>query len=160
MTFEELMKDFASVLGSEAFAPGMETETCVFDFDGNEVTFAKDPQAEAVVMTAEVGDLPDEGFDVFAHILMEANFLRLGTGGAVIGIDANMETCCLRRRDPLASLDGKAYAEVVETFLNVLEAWQRRLDAYPELADGIADFKDAEAAESRRSLIGEGMIRV
>ena len=159
MTYEELMKDFASVLGTEAFAPGAETETCVFDFDGNEVTFAKDPQTETVVMTAEIGDLPDEGFETFAHILMDANFLRLGTGGAVIGIDPNMETCCLRRRDPLASLDGKAYAEIVETFLNVLEAWQRRLDAYPELADGIADFKDAEAAESRRFLIGDGIIR-
>lgn len=160
MTFEELMKDFASVLGAEALAPDVETGTCAFDFDGNEVTFAKDPQTEAVVMTAEIGDLPDEGFETFAHILMDANFLRLGTGGAIIGIDANMETCCLRRRDPLASLDGKAYAEIVETFLNVLEAWQRRLDAYPELADGIADFRDAEAAESRRVLIGDGMIRV
>lgn len=160
MTFEDLMKDFASVLGAEAFAPGVETETCVFDFDGNEVTFAKDPQTEIVVMTAEIGDLPNEGFETFAHILMEANFLRLGTGGAVIGIDASMDTCCLLRRDPLASLDGKAYAEVVETFLNVLEAWQRRLDAYPDLADGIADFKAAESAESRRFLIGDGMIRV
>lgn len=160
MTFEELMKDFASVLGAEALAPDVETGTCVFDFDGNEVTFAKDPQTEAVVMTAEIGDLPDEGFETFAHILMEANFMRLGTAGAVMGIDPGLETCCLRRRDPLASLDGKAYAEIVETFLNVLEAWQRRLDAYPELADGIADFRDAEAAESRRVLIGDGMIRV
>ena len=160
MTFEELMKDFTSVIGAEALAPDVETGACAFDFDGNEVTFTKDPKSEAVVMTAEVGDLPDEGFDVFAHILMEANFMRLGTGGAVMGIDPGLETCCLRRRDPLASLDGKAYAEIVETFLNVLEAWQRRLDAYPELADGIADFRNAEAAESRRVLIGDGMIRV
>ena len=161
MTFEELMGSFASVVGAEVPVPDKETGTCVFEFDENEVTFAKDPQAEAVVMTAEAGIVPDEGFGMLARILLQSNFMRQGTGGAaVLGIDADRGTICLRRRDPLASLDGKAYAPIVESFLNVLEMWQQRLDAFPELAGSIADAKTAEAEEARRAMVGAGVFRV
>lgn len=161
MTFEKLMGDFAFVVGAEAPVPDSETGACAFDFDGNMVTFEADRQAEAVVMTADVGGVPDEGADLLARILLEANFMRRGTdGSAILGIDADWGTLCLGRRDPLASLDGKAYAAIVETFLDVLEMWQHRLNAYPELAGSIADAKAEEAEEVRRALIGDGFIRV
>ena len=161
MTFEELMGDFAFAVGAEAPVPNEKTGACAFDFDDNVVTFAKDPQSEAVVMTAEVGDVPDEEFGMLARILLESNYMRQGTdGAAVLGIDAEWGTICLRRFDPLASLDGKAYAEIVETFLNVLEMWQQRLAAYPELVGSIADAKVDEAEESRRALVGDGFFRV
>ena len=161
MTFEEVMAGFASAVGAEAPVPDEETGACAFDFDDNEVTFAKDPQAEAVVMTAEVGDVPDEGFDMLARILLEANFMRQGTDGeAVLGIDADQGTVCLRRRDPFASLDGRAYAAIVEAFLNVLEMWRHRIATFPELAGSIADAQTAKAEEFRRALVGDGFVRV
>lgn len=160
MTFQELMKDFASVLGVGEIAPDADNGSCALDFDGNRVTFREDAQAKAVVMTAQIGELPDGGDQgVFAHILMEANFMRQGTGGAVLGIDADRGAYCLRRRDSLASLDSKAYSGNVETFLNVLEAWQRRLDVCHGLAEDVADFKNNEIAEIRRLQVGDGLIR-
>lgn len=161
MTFEKLMGDFAFVVGTEAPVPDEETGACAFDFDGNMVTFEADRQTEAVVMTADVGSVPDEGFGMLARILLASNFMGQGTdGAAVLGIDADWGTLCLRRRDPLASLDGKAYAAIVEAFLNVLEMWQHRLGAYPELSGSIADARAEEAEEARRALAGDGFFKV
>ena len=160
MTFEELMKELASAAGFEAPAPDAETGACTVDFDGTWLTFRKDPEADAVVMTGTVGGLSGEDYDPFMRIPLAANFLGQGTGGAVLGIDADEGTCCLRRRDPYAELDGKAYAAVVECFLDVLEMWQGRWDDLPTLAAELEEFKSGEAAEVHRFEFGDDVIRV
>ena len=162
MTFDELMTDFASTLDVRDPKTDGGTGTRTFAFDGNWVDFRPDATARAVVMTAQIGALPggDAGA-MLMRVLLSANFLRQGTAGlAVLGIDAKKDMCCLRRRDSLALLDGKAYAAVVEEFLDILEMWQRRLADVSSLAGTIADFRSEQVAESRSRLLGDGLIRV
>lgn len=72
----------------------------------------------SVVGTPEAHRLP---------MLMQANYLGRGTGGATLGLQPDSGAAVLSREIPIAQLDVPDFSAALERFVNTTEEWVKRL---------------------------------
>lgn len=75
---------------------------------------------------APIGPLPAERKEELFLLLMRANFLGQGTGGAVIGLDGNENFLTLSSVLPY-DMNYKSFKDALEDFVNYLDHWKEEL---------------------------------
>ena len=144
MEFRDLMDDFAKRVGLESLTP--DDEGCVYvQFDDRAVCFCEVPDAASVAIYAPVGVLPPQANAQLLTLLMRANYLGRGTGGATLSQAEDSNTILLHQVIPLVALDGESFADTVEKFVNVLGEWHANLQDFRPIAEAL----ERKAAEER-----------
>jgi len=87
-----------------------------------------------VYITSPIILCPDKKREsLFIH-LMKANFLGLGTGEAVIGLDNEEKFLTLSRTIPY-DINYKSFKETIEDFANYLDFWQQEVKRHQKAAE-------------------------
>ena len=77
---------------------------------------------------ALVGELPPENKEDFMANLLEANLFGKGTGGSAFALDHNHQEIYLCRLLLIDSLAYQDFVNILETFVNHLEAWMDKIE--------------------------------
>lgn len=148
MDFIDLVGDFAKRVGLETLVP--DDEGCVYvQFDEMVVCFSEVPDSASVAIYAPVGMLPPQTNAQLLTLLMRANYLGRGTGGATLSQIDNGNTILLHQVVPLVVLDGETFANMVEKFVNVVEEWHANLLDFRPIGEAL-ERKEAEDAVARQ----------
>ena len=111
----------------------------VLALDGTEVTFHEDVAGRAVVITADIGEMPPDEKGVFAELALQANYNSFGA--TALSLDAEAGELFATTTLPLALASAEALSAVVEALANTAEEWGRYAAAFLDV--------DEEAAISK-----------
>ena len=141
--FNELLSRFADRFAVEGI--DAKDGVAVLSFDGTEVTFREDAAGGAVVLAAEIGEMPPDASGVFASVVLQANYAAVG--GMALCVDAETDLLSVATSLPLAIADVDSLSAAVETLVDTAEEWRRNavafLDVDEEAALSEADDDDA-----------------
>ena len=122
MTYEELTTALAAELGIEGLV--REDGICSVEIDGMIVSLVHVEEADALALHGLIGDPPPEAEDRFNAMLLKANHMFQGTGGATLSQDPQTREYALQRQFPLALMDAATLSTELEKFVNSLERWK------------------------------------
>ena len=151
MQYRELIKGLAEKAGIAGEVQIDDEERCLLEFDGMNVVIQGVDAAHAVAFIAPVGEPPPEQSERLYRMLLEANHIFEGTGGATLSVNPDGGYVYLCQQLDARSLDVDEFAKALEQFLNALEAWRtlvndyraRPADAEAGAADGPTSPPDA-----------------
>lgn len=84
--------------------------------------------------SAKIGPCPLKKREEFFILLMKANFLGQGAGGAVIGIDEDEKFLTLSLTLPY-DMNDKGFKERIEDFANFVDYWKQELTLHNKEAE-------------------------
>ena len=142
MDYKELMAAFAENIGIEEL-PIVDGATSL-DVDDMRVEVIHDEKADGVLLGGIIGEPPPEGQGLFNSMLLQANFLFQGTGGATIGQNPETKEYALMRNFSLKDLDAAAFSEALGNFVNELERWRGLLADFQPIGEEIEKNAAAE----------------
>jgi len=79
-----------------------------------------------IAFFGKIGPCPAEQKEEFFMLLMKANFLGQGTGGAVIGLEENENFLTLSSTLPY-DMNYKIFKDALEDFTNYLDYWREEI---------------------------------
>ena len=85
------------------------------------------PETRRVVVSACVGELPQEGGEALCRTLLEANHLFEGTGGGTFSVDPETQQIRFEFCGELDLIGGAEDETIMEYFLNVADSWRKRI---------------------------------
>ena len=135
MTFDELMGEAGKALGLEIVVLDGATQ---LEIDGMAVTVMEMVELESVVLNGVIGAPPPQGLAALHRAMLEANHNFAGTAGATLAVDPSDGTLTLTRLASLPLLDAEKFLALLESFVNVLEAWRKI----------VADYRPDESASA------------
>ena len=143
MEFNDLLSRFADRYAVEGI--DAEDGVAVLSVDGTEVTFREDATGGAVILAAEIGEMPPDARGIFASVALQANYAAVG--GTALCVDAETDLLSVATSLPLAVADVDSLSAAVETLVDTAEEWRRNavafLDVDEEAALSEADDDDA-----------------
>lgn len=128
-----------------------EGDAVVLSIDGLEVEFREDAGSQAVVLAAEIGEMPPDAEGVFAALALRANFASLGA--TALSLDAETGDLFATASLPLALADPETRAfgairsiplpvaepdvllEAVGDLVKTAASWRERLGTAPDAAN-------------------------
>lgn len=140
--FDNLLADLGAEIGIPELCAD-ETNACNLLFDEVAVSLELSEGGEALYISSLVGQVRRDDGAAQLAALLDANFLFSGAGGAAFGVDKASGNIVLARSERLSGLGKPLFLSVLEEFVNLAEAWQKRL-AQPFETD--ADQADAPEA--------------
>lgn len=144
MEYNELMQGFAAKYGVADIDTA--NGAAALEIDGMSVGFLHAPETDEIMVVAEIGFPPPDANGPFGGMMLKANYLYNGTGGAVICQNPETGAYAVMRSYPLARFDVDTFAEATEALVNTAERW-RDLLSVSGFAEDEKDAKDAEAPE-------------
>jgi hypothetical protein len=99
-----------------------------------ELTVAIQERDPGVAFLARIGPCPKEKREDLFILLMKANFLGQGTGGAVIALEENENFLTLSSVLPY-DMNYKIFKEALEDFTNYLDYWKEELVRHKRRAE-------------------------
>ena len=151
MDYKELMAAFAENIGIEEL-PIVDGATSL-DVDDMRVEVIHDEKADGVLLGGIIGEPPPEGQGLFASMLLQANFLFQGTGGATIGQNPETKEYALMRTFALKDLDVDAFSDALGNFVNELERWRGLLAGFQPIGEQLEKTVEEEQALPLASFI-------
>ena len=85
------------------------------------------PERRGVMVSAHVGELPQEGGEELCRTLLEANHLFEGTGGATFSVDPETQQIRFEFCGMLDLIGDSEDEKLMENFLNIAESWRKRI---------------------------------
>lgn len=145
MDYPELMRGFAAKYGVSDIDTA--NGAAALEIDGMTVGFIHAPETDEIMVVAEIGYPPPSADGPFGGMMLKANYLYNGTGGAVICQNPETGAYAVMRSYPLAQHDVETFSLATETLVNTAERWRDVL-AGAGLAEDAKAGKDAEASEA------------
>ena len=149
MEFNELIANFAT----RHNVPDLEVQDGVTALNIDEILVSIVSLGDVLTISADIGEQPTEGAEVFANILLEAN-LR---SDAFFARNPENENYIIVRRLSLLLLDDNAFDDALESLVNQVEVWRRLLADFRPVAKAKAEHAEEEEPPSFDS---NGFLRV
>ena len=92
------------------------------------------PEKQKVLVSARLGELPQEGGEALCRTLLEANNFFEGTGGATFSVEPETQQISLEFCSPLNVIGDADDVKLVEYFLNIAESWRKRIAEPSEIS--------------------------
>ena len=143
MDYPELMRGFAAKYGVSDIDTA--NGAAALEIDGMTVGFIHAPESDEIMVVAEIGYPPPSADGPFGGMLLKANYLYNGTGGAVLCQHPETGAYAVMRSYPLARFDVETFAQATEALVDTAERWRDLLSG-AGLAEDAKDAKDAEDA--------------
>ena len=143
MTFDELVSAFAAQCAVEGLSA--EDGAATLSVDGTQVSLRESADGAAVVLAADVGEMPPDAGGAFAAVALQANYAA--AGGTALSLDDEAGELFATSSLPLALADPDALSRAVEDLVDTAAEWSRLatafLDVDEEAALSRADDEDA-----------------
>lgn len=126
--FEQLIERLAETCGAttEKTNEGLDISVVFGDFL---VMFSYLDDAEEVLLTTSVADLPQENREAVLLSLLQGQYFFRDTVGATLAVDTEGRFVTLQLARHLTLLSEANFSTLVENYLNVAKAWRERLEA-------------------------------
>lgn len=128
MKIEEILKE----LGNQMGLPNLkldDNKVCRLIFDKK---FTVDIEASEDLKTVHLYSalciIPPRDKENLFESLLEANLFGRGTGGASFGVDLEMGEILLSRTLVMEKTDYQDFVNILESFVNYVEAWTDKID--------------------------------
>ena len=156
MEFKDLIAGFAAKYGIDGLdgAEGV----AELDVEGIRVELLDDPQSRSIFACAEIGRPPPDANGAFGAMMLQANFLLRGTGGATLCQNPETGTYALVRPFPQALTDVESFAAGLESLANQTENWRKVLAGLRE-AESVQSSAP-ETDDSHHDMISNGYFHV
>lgn len=156
MEFKELIAGFAAKFGIEGLdgADGV----AELDVEGIRVELLDDPQSRSIFACAEIGCPPPDANGAFGAMMLQANFLLRGTGGATLCQNPETGTYALVRPFPQALTDVESFAACLESLVNQVENWRKALAGLREVES--VQSTAPETDDSHHDMLSSGYFHV
>jgi len=156
MEFKELIAGFAAKFGIEGLdgADGV----AELDVEGIRVELLDDPQSRSIFACAEIGHPPPDANGAFGAMMLQANFLLRGTGGATLCQNPETGTYALVRPFPQALTDVESFAAGLESLVNQTENWRKALAGLREVES--VQSTAPETDDSHHDMLSSGFFQV
>ena len=150
MEYNELMHGFASKVGVAELE--IQDGATALEMDDMTVGFVHSVEDDAIMVVVEIGYPPPDADGPFGGVMLKANYLFGGTGGAILCQNPETNAYASMRSASLPTLDVETFAAAIETLLNTAETWKASLsgasvaeDAKDEIdQENNEDFSDVE----------------
>lgn len=155
MNAADALSELGHQLGISDLSFQMGKTTIIFDKKFR-VEFKQDPNDPNLLHLTSVLCAVDslDAQSSFFELLLEANFLSEGTGGAAFALSTNGDQVLFTRTLVMPHLDYTDFSEVVESFINYYDGWLRKLD------DGEVSQQGSEPVADTLDLPPVGAIRI
>ena len=156
MEFKELIAGFAAKFGIEGLdgADGV----AELDVEGIRVELLDDPQSRSIFACAEIGHPPPDANGAFGAMMLQANFLLRGTGGATLCQNPETSAYALVRPFPQALTDIESFAAGLESLVNQVENWRKALAGLREVES--VQSTAPETDDSHHDMLSSGYFHV
>ena len=124
--FGRILAEFGHAIGLDDLALDDEGYAALAIDDKLIVNLEREPNGERVLLYCAVGEPAGTPIEAYA-MLLEANYLGRGTGGATLGLSPDSDMIVLSLFVPLASLDLPGFTRTIEMFITVAEQWAARM---------------------------------
>lgn len=128
MNIEDILKE----LGGQMGLPNLKLDSnkvCRLIFDKK---YTVDIEASEDLKTVHIYSalciIPPEGREKLYEVLLEANLFGRGTGGAAFGLDLELGEILLSRTLIMEKTDYQDFVNILESFVNHVEAWTDKID--------------------------------
>ena len=142
MEYNELVQGFASKAG----VAGLEIQdgATALEMDDMTVGFVHDEESDSIMVVVEIGSPPPDADGPFGSMMLKANYLFGGTGGAVICQNPDTGAYAVMRGYQLVTLDVETFSTAVEELLNTAERWKRMISAANDAEDAKESLDEEE----------------
>jgi hypothetical protein len=142
-----LLSELAKVLNLSSLA--LDTNNhCLILFDDKIVlNLELDEQEGALIIYSYVSVVPFVAKELILEILLEANFFWKVSNGATFSIDKQTQTLILQKKIFLPLRESGRFEDDLALFMDVVDAWMKRIDEICTEAEVLAD-KDLETASA------------
>lgn len=151
MEYNELMQGFAAKLGVAELE--MHEGATVLEMDNMTVGFVHDPVEDAVMVVVEIGYPPPDADGPFGGVMLKANYLFGGTGGATLCQNPETSAYGVMRSWPLQLLDVDTFAAAVEKLVNTAETWRDSLSGTAEAEEAKEEMDEELENELSNGLL-------
>lgn len=155
-------KDLLLELGDKLGLGKLETDengVCSLVFDSiHAVDFKIAEDDGEIQIFSPVAAIPEKNREDLLMQLNEANLFGQGTGGALFSILKEIDLLFMYRKFNLSVIDYQHFEKGVESFLNYLEAWKKKIDAEFGAGEGIG--LPEQKAPTRAPTSGPGGMQV
>ncbi len=148
MEYNELITDFATRYNVE----GLEAQngTTALEIDGMNVGFLHDSPSgdgidDGIMVIVEIGIAPQDVDGPFGAVMLKANYLLGGTGGALLCQNPDTNAYAIMHRYALPMLDLETFSKELESLLTTAENWKKVL-AGIRVAEEAKEALDAQEA--------------
>lgn len=125
--FLDLVTELGKMVGLPQLKPDSDGRLSLA-FDAMVLHLQPDRHEDAVVIYCLIGEVRDTHQpEIYKHLL-EANALWNGTGGGTLGALDHGKTAILAQLVPYNPGSFYAFEKKLESFINLAETWQRRLE--------------------------------
>ena len=131
---EHYLQQFIEEFSLQTLAPPDDKKRYRLHFGALEILLSE--LTPGVYVYGLIGPVPALKREELFIYLMKANFLGLGTGGAVIGLKEDESFLTLSLALPY-DINYRTFKETLETFANFLEFWQKELKKHQAQASVI-----------------------
>ncbi|HLB33063.1 MAG: hypothetical protein A3F67_05985 [Verrucomicrobia bacterium RIFCSPHIGHO2_12_FULL_41_10] len=130
--FNDLIKELGTSVGLPDLKPGDEG-LCSLRFD-DKVTLDLECHEDtgALIISSVVGTLNTIVAEAFYPLLLEANLLWGGTGGATLGVDPATLSVFMCYQEKIEAMEFFRFQELLKGFSDVALYWYQRLQQSPE----------------------------
>lgn len=157
MNIRDVLKELGLQMGLDNLKLD-ENRVCRLVFDKEFAVDIEASEDEKIVhIYAKVVSAPPEKREEFYALLLEANLFGKGTGGAMFALDQTQNDVYLCRALSMESTDYQDFVNVLETFVNHLEAWVKKIDSGSLSREGSAASTSSDVDFSPSS--GHGFIK-
>ena len=125
-TVQQIIGDFGRTVGFEDLELDAEGYCCLVIDNDLVINIEFDEPGARLMLYSKVGRPGPDRPKALTEI-MQANYLGRGTGGATLGLQPESGAIVLSREVPVAGLDVPGFSTALERFVNMAEAWSRRL---------------------------------
>lgn len=129
MNIRDVLKELGAHMGLDNLKLD-ENRVCRLVFDKEFAVDIEASEDEKIVhIYAKVVSAPPEKREEFYALLLEANLFGKGTGGSMFALDQTQNDVYLCRALSMDSTDYQDFVNILESFINHLEAWAKKIDS-------------------------------
>ncbi|MEW4486682.1 type III secretion system chaperone [Thalassoglobus sp. JC818] len=126
-SFHETISEVGKVLGVPGFALDADGIGTLEVDELVNVTISYDEVTEAAVFHNELGEIAERDLPKVQSLLLEANVMWSGTGGATFGVVPASRKVILAYQELTCHLDSEAVIGLIVSFRSLAEFWMRAI---------------------------------
>lgn len=148
MELKELMSEFSKKTGISELVPDQEGFYWV-RIDDYGIGIGTEATEQSIVIFTPIAKRVEESAAVLAELMLEINYLYIGTFGGTISFNSDMGYYLYQRREALATIDAENFMSLMEQFVNKAEMLKNMVDEFVQTyaaSEQIAQRKSEEMA--------------
>ncbi|MFI0347706.1 MAG: type III secretion system chaperone [Chthoniobacterales bacterium] len=146
--FNNLLKDLGKSVGLPDLKPGSQG-LCSLRFDDRvTIDLECNEDSGALIFSSIVGTLAPHEAESFYPLLLEANLLWAGTGGATLGVDPATLSVFMCYQEKITGMEFLRFQELLKGFSDTALYWNQRLGEGPAGTAGTTSPKTKGAVSS------------